>query len=357
MDSKVRIMKFFSDFNIPKDYSIGITSLLSNITQKTSSHRGGWTSLLMCQLHNEGYENVTVINNSDHLYHFDAIVFDLGAEFKGILNLFGGLDEKCFNRIDEILNFEGHLMSWQHTLPDLSEIVKMRKDNSSTFIKFKNLADNEANLALLSEICKNTKVFDHVSRKTHLLIGDSHTPSVWSPEMSISRSDGRTLFGALKNRTISSVIKDYTNYVGDLEEITVYLGNIDIRHHLMRQENPYESCINLVCVLSEVLPSNVKVNLVHVLPIENESRKIPGTGFFKGTAFKGSWAERSALVEIFNNTLNKVAEEQKWSVYKHPSTFYNDKNELDFKVMEAPQSIHISPQHYRWNLQENKRRY
>jgi hypothetical protein len=103
----------------------------------------------------------------------------------------------------------------------------------------------------------------------------------------------------------------------------------------------------------EVTNYSTNVTLTSLLPIENESRKLPKTGYFRGKPFSGSWAERSAAVEIFNNIL----ESTNFQVYKHPKAFYNEKNELTFDVMERPQSVHISPMHYRWNLDENKERY
>ena len=60
-------MKYFLDFNVDKNYKIGITSLLSRITTKPDSHKGGWTRLLKCQLEGSGYQCVKILTNKDSL--------------------------------------------------------------------------------------------------------------------------------------------------------------------------------------------------------------------------------------------------------------------------------------------------
>ena len=125
-------MKYFTDLESDKNIKIGITNLLSNITQKPHSHKGGWTKLLKCQLINAGYKNVDIVSNGDRLERFDVGIFDLGAEFSGTINLFGGLDKKAFERVSEIRDFKGKLYSWHHELPDLNNIISMRQNNKST---------------------------------------------------------------------------------------------------------------------------------------------------------------------------------------------------------------------------------
>lgn len=360
-------MEFFSDFDLPKDTKIGITNLLSNITTKDHSHKGGWTKLLKCQLNNLGYNNVKIMDNKDSINHFEAIVFDFGAEYKGTLNLFGGLDEKCYKRVTELLEFHNRgngLYSWQHLPPDLGSVIISRKTNKSTCDEFKNYSDNDVDkvINMVNSIAK----FDHVKFKPHLLIGDSHTPSVWTPDMLIERQDGRTLHGMINKNTITETIQKFENASianqknYDFNEITVYAGNIDIRHHLMRQESPWDAAIQLVSYLEARLKQEAvkcKINVVQMLPIEDESRKLPKTGYYKGAPFTGSWNERSALHEIINGEIERMCLRNGWQVYKHPKAFYNNIGQLPFDVMEKPKSVHISPMHYRWDLENNKERY
>ena len=355
-------MEYFSDFNVNKMLKIGITNLLSNITTKDHSHKGGWTKLLKCQLNNLGYENVKIMDNKDNCNDFDAIVFDFGAEYKGALNLFGGLDKKCYDRVSQLVYFNfskpGMLFSWKHLPPDLGAVIASRRENNSTYEKFKEYT--EENLDLVIKMVNNIRQFDHVEFKPHLLFGDSHTPSVWTPDMLIERQDGRTLFGTLKKESLHDIIVQYNEQGHHFNEITVYMGNIDIRHHLMRQDDPWNSVISLMQKYEqELIPYTqaCKINVVQMLPIEDESRKLPKTGYFKGTPFAGAWNERSALHEIMNGEIERMCLRHGWQVYKHPRAFYNNIGQLTFDVMEKPKSVHLSPMHYRWDLELNTERY
>lgn len=347
-------MIFFNDFQIDKNLKIGITSLLSNITTKAHSHKGGWTKLLKCQLNNLGYSDVTILDNLDSILNYHVIVFDLGAEYKGVLNLFGGLDEKCAQRVGELLKAQEEgikFYSWQHKLPDLSEVVISRKNNESTYSYFRTFTDSD--LDLIKKLCLNTEVFDHTYDSNHILYGDSHTPSVWNPRMLIDRQDGRTLYGSITKGNILDLPKKYPK----MNELTIYLGNIDIRHHLMRQPDPFDArqilVQQLLGQLTELSYQGIKINLIDVLPIEDISRDIPKTGWHKGTPYFGTWEERSALHEVFNLTLRS----SNFTVYKHPERFYNDKGQLTFDAMERPGSVHLSPMSYRWNLDDNPPRF
>jgi len=80
------------------------------------------------------------------------------------------------------------------------------------------------------------------------------------------------------------------------------------------------------------------------LPIENESRKIPKTGWYKGTPFYGTWSERNKVRNYFIETLEECCDNIKlikWTKY-----LLNKKGELDFKCMEKPQSVHLSREYY-----------
>lgn len=340
-------MIYFKDLEADKSKKIGITSLLSNITQKDHSHKGGWTKLLRCQLLNAGYKNVTIISNKERLGSFESIIFDLGAEFSGTLNLFGGLDAKAANRVQELRDFKGELFSWQHEIPCLDSIIEMRQNNKSTCPTF--IGMPKLNLV--------AKTFDHVEYKKHLLFADSHGPSVWTPDMMIDRKDGRTLHGCVKKDEINEAIKKY-----DADEVTVYLGNIDIRHHICRVSEDSQFSIgftsfNLVRNLHNSIDPGVKVNYIKPLYIEDESRKLPGTGYYKGTPFFGTWFNRNHARYTISEVMANLAEEEGYGIWTWPESFVNEAGQLDFDIMEKPKSVHMSPMHYRWNLNDNEERY
>lgn len=346
-------MRYFTASDIPNTVKIGITGLLSNITTKDHSHKGGWTKLLKCQLQKEGYRT-TILEKGMALSDFDVIIFDQGAEFSGGFNLFGGLDKKVYDRLVELYLFNGKTFSWQTALPDLMPLDK-RRSNKSTCSEFLN-SDEDFIPALCASLSE-CEVFDHVAKKSKLIVGDSHTPSIWTPEYMVERLDGRTLFGSLKE----DLFKDeLDNLDFALQELVVYVGNIDIRHHLMRQPNPWDAVIALaesyIVKLTE-LSDRTAISVVAALPIENESRKLPKTGYYKGTAFAGKWNERSALVEIFNKIMKEHCLKSGWQFIEFPTNFKNEIGELTFDVMERPKSVHISPMHYRWNLDKNELRW
>ena len=123
----------------------------------------------------------------------------------------------------------------------------------------------------------------------------------------------------------------------------------------MRQENPFEKIHAMGIELGhQIKKLNIKnVEIVHSLPIENISRKLPKTGYYKKTPYFGTWEERTKLSNTFNRTIDKICIENDWKVFRWPETFLNDSGELDFEYMERPKSVHLSPMSYRWDLFNN----
>jgi len=96
------------------------------------------------------------------------------------------------------------------------------------------------------------------------------------------------------------------------------------------------------------------IEVVHCLPIENESRVLPKTGYYKGTPYTGTWSERSALVKEINSSIDDMCRRNGWKSYKHPEVYFNALNELTFDVMEKPKSVHIAREFYRWDVAKNE---
>ena len=159
------------------------------------------------------------------------------------------------------------------------------------------------------------------------------------------------MFGALK-RGLKSFIEPFGPQI---KKLTLYFGNIDIRHHLMRQPDPAAALFAMLDEYEKQIKAlNMDyVELISALPIENESRKLPKTGFYKGTPFAGTWEERTALVTMFNMRLEEICHRNGWEFYSHPNVYKNEKGELDFEVMEKPQSVHLARLYYRWDLEND----
>ena len=92
------------------------------------------------------------------------------------------------------------------------------------------------------------------------------------------------------------------------------------------------------------------VEVVAALPIENEARRLPKTGYYKGQPFWGSWAERNDACKAFNAALRRRSAFLGFDVIEWPDHFINEASELDFNVMEKPRSVHISPEQYLWSI-------
>ncbi len=349
---------FFENYQIDKQSKIGITHLLSNITTREGSHKGGWTRLLKCQLANLGYNNVTVLDNKNTLQQFDVIIFDLGAEFSGALNMFGGLDEKVFKRLTEIKTFTGPIYSWRNELPSVLTLDG-RRTNASTCEAFKATAPSF--LSEVQEVLNKTQVFQHAYQTRKVLIGDSHTPSVWTPEFMIERRDGRTLAGMVDKGTIHKIVNTNFRFNGiEIDTVHVHCSSIDIRHHVMRSDNGFKTTAELASsLIAKMLDiSEAKLIFTHTMGIEDESRELPKTGYFKGTPFFGSWEDRNKCRQIFNAVIDEVPTlDHDTEVVRLPEYFFDESGKLKFEVMEKPQSVHLSPEHYRWDLDKNTQRW
>ena len=76
--------------------------------------------------------------------------------------------------------------------------------------------------------------------------------------------------------------------------------------------------------------------------IENESRKIPKSGQYKGQNFFGSIELRKEL----RLEANKIMLESGIPFLEWPNTFLNSEGSLSFDIMEPKQSVHIRPMFY-----------
>ena len=343
--------KFFIDYNVPKNSKIGFDGLERNIPTRKHSHNAAWVHLYKNMLQSAGWEDVSILGNHDTYEGYDVMIFYPGIAYAGNINFFFGVDDNVVRRFSRIQDFKGQTFILNHDMPMIGNTVKGRLHNKSTSIHVENLK-----LDLLDKICEKTLKIDCIENSTKLCFGDSHCFSTYLPGYSVCRNDGLTLYSALRDGLNNVIEEKSGTNIKNLTDLTFYMGNIDIRHHLMRQENPHEICLDMISDLSNQLAQmNIpNVEIVHALPIENISRKLPKTGYYKKTPYFGSWEERDDLVNTFNVAVNRICIENGWSVLSWPTKFYNELGELDFEYMERPKSIHLSPMSYRWDLYENK---
>ena len=348
-------MRTFYDHKIDNNAKIGIDGLVSTLTTRKASHKGAWPRIIRSMLINSGYSNVHILSKNSKWDDYDAIIMDLGMEFKGTFNLFGGANDELHARLIQFAYYKGKLFSYDKDFPSIVDLIETRYHTGSE--KFKSLAG-------IKELFREKKVhtIDHIYCSDYVVLGDSHCISQYEPGYMLYRHDGQTLHGFL-----SRPPQEFFDIKDGIKKIKLYFGNIDIRHHLMRQDDPVESMEKLVshyftriaCLMS--LHGIKSVDIISALPIESESRKLPKTGYYKNTPFYGERQERAILSSCFNELLFDYAKNTEGvSVVLHPTHFLledssgNPTDELDMEVMEKPKSVHISPEHYYWDLDSNE---
>ena len=295
----------------------GIINLLGNIPTRLNSHNAGWNYCIASFMQSEYNIYPEFINQvEEDLNNFDIICINNGVNYKeNKFNFFGGVQQDTIDKLIALSKYNNELICYNEPI-DFKHLLK-RKEIS---------------------IIPNREVVRHYTYRNKMIIGDSHSISIYKKGYGILRLDGKTLHGFLKDPYF------YLNF-NKLNDIILYFGNIDIRFHLCRQQWTLASTNELVKkyvkFLSTLVNKGKIVKVQGLLPIEDESRKIPGTGLYKGKPFYGSQSEREDLRNRFNYFLERDSKEHGY-IYQEPWLDYP----LDFSKMEAKQSVHISPENY-----------
>ena len=327
-----------------------ITTPMAPISERISSHRAAQAAIYADQLRYTGHDVTVNYGGKIEDYNdFECVAVYHGNDWGGTVNLFGGV--KQYGSIDQIVRlskFTGKVLSLVIDFPKYSEMIKPRVDKEpASHPDWKSV--DWTNLAQIETFATVINPNNELS-STQLAFGDSHAISMYRPGWKVNSVPFKTLHGAL-DMGLESFVPDNALVYFELE---VYFGNIDIRHHLLRQPDPIKATQALVAEyvkqcqdLSE--KHNAEVTIWEPLPIENESRKLPKTGYYKDTPFYGSWNERNEIRKIF---VRELEENVKGNVriFKWVSKLMNHKEELDFACMEKPQSVHLSREFYpHWN--------
>ena len=330
-----------------------IVSPITSHANKLSSHRTGWGRMWSECLNGKLFFREDWSNE-------DVVYFEHGMEFneksKGV-NVFLK-DPKSWDKLAEkarmFENFSGKLYSLDIDCPDYGARLKSRVREHSTNT-YKNL-----DFAKITKVCKEaTTLRQEDLDRDGIVFGDSHSLSAWRTDAYLSRNDGQTLNGAI-NRGFNTWTDKFEPKKRKLSFLRTYLGNIDIRHHICRLASDAKEQERLTLDLAFRYIEELKrwqsenniqtIEVVASLPIENESRKLPKTGYFKGKPFWGSWAERNRVHLVFNQALQEACHKNSFIYVDWPDGFCNQEGELDFKFMEKPRSVHISPEHYMWKV-------
>ena len=331
-----------------------IASPFAPISKSMSSHRAAQAVIYADQLKRSGQD--VVVNMSADLYHDDFNRFDVlyayhGNDWSGNVNLFGGLES--FGNIDNFINFsrfKGKVYSLMIEFPDyMSDIsYKMQLKTEKNEEDKINPLWHDVDWDNLVRMQNESTIVDpnNLMWYPNLSVGDSHAICMYRPGWMNLANPFKTLYGALKMHLNSFIYEcNGINY----KNIEFYFGNIDVRHHLLRQSNPEEATRDLVkeyfIQCEEIADKyNCDVTVYELLPIESERRQVPKTGWYKGTAFYGSQQERNEIRLIFKDECKRRVGKVK--LFEWVNTLINDKGELDFQYMEKPRSVHLSREYY-----------
>jgi hypothetical protein len=325
------------------------------------SHRSGWAlywaealdATLVTSRGEDELERVLKPSDTLYLYH--------GMEFQAFLdgrplNLYGGWEIPMAGRFQRLLRFaeklKKNLISLDFAMPRYGQMFQAR----AAYPSFnKQVWAGLDYVRMDKALGKGSSLLAPSGPHKEIVFGDSHALSWMRPGAKVIRHDGLTLYGALHHGLLLHLTEE--NALG-AERLTLCLGNVDLRHHLARPGAMSVGALMMALKvqLKELLPHYKWIDLVRPLPMVNDERKIPQTGFHEGKPFYGTWEERAQLTYELIEGMANVALSFKgrkvrlpelpgsWSV---TGSIDSCRPELNQAAMEKPGSVHIAPFQYR----------
>ena len=304
------------------------------VAKRIASHRGAQGVMygdMIKQAH--GQCDVNYGGEIEDHNDYDTMWVYHGNDFSGGLNMFGGV--YGFPYVKNTVNFsqfKGKIKSIAIDFPPYHEWIKDKLDKAK---KDPQPEWADVDLDNLERMFNEAETVVHPNPTNKLVIGDSHSICMYRPGWTVNSVPFKTLNGAL-NDGLKTFIPE-----GNFNEIELYFGNIDIRHHIVRLDIDVKELADRYIEQAKEL--NAKI--YELLPIENESRKLPQSGYYKGKPFWGTWQERNDARNAFNDYIDS-----KYGIIRWTDKLLNAQGELDFACMEKPKSIHLSREHYPyWN--------
>lgn len=301
---------------------IALVSMMGNVGSTTNSQGGGY-GLIVTKMVRDRFSNDTVDVNPDPStwLTYDALFVAEGVNFvEGSFNVPGGPQPLHYEKMKAISAYTGpvRFINVKFDFAGFNKRLKL----DLTF------PDGEL-VNLFHDCCKQSKSG---------VIGDSHALSVWRPGWCLDFTAGRTLHGFLKRADAEEINSkfDYT---------MTYFGNIDLRFHLMRQPDPVAATTDLFnryVEFSKKLKNNTVIGL---LPVEHESRKLPGTGLYKGEKFFGTRKQRMEIREVAHSVLRQ----SEVQFLEWPESWVDEDGTKMLDILEMKQSVHLKPKHYRFS--------
>jgi hypothetical protein len=298
----------------------GVIGMLNNVGSSTSHHGGGYYHVMMSILKAEHKGELSFNPDPSTWNEYERLYILEGVNYQeNTFNFIGGPQPEHRAKLEAMANYKGIVIA-------VNVPIDLNVFNKRFGVDHVFPAINCINYA------------KHYGKDTRKLVrGDSHSLSVWKPGYGLDRTDGKTLFGFLKDA--DSLVTELNE---KYDEVILYFGNIDLRFHLMRQDNPQAATGELFRRYVEVAKKLNNATLVNLLPIEHESRKLPGTGLYLKKPFFGTRKERM----ILRDTANRIMNNSGLNTLKWPDEWIDEDGMKMFEYMEPKQSVHLKPKYY-----------
>lgn len=333
--------------------SIVLDEVVIPFTKRIYSHRSAWPRMQACMLKDYGFDVELGFGDDAKIKENDEWYVSHGMEFKGTYNLNGGWNSRISDRLRMLIEKgENRVVSMEIPLPDFAKLLGPRARGHES-----DLSPSEWDeLSRLSDYVPVMSLRELLPCGTipRVVLGDSHSIARYERDTLVLRNDGLTLHG-LVTRGVRSYLEAAKVYkVGHL---VICAGNIDIRHHLARLADPEQSICEMLVELKRQLVELEDEGIVESFevtqpyPIEFEGRKLPKTGYYKGTPFYGTRWRRAELQTYMTGVMGLTFGQ----VFYWPSEWLQmDPEDYANTYMEKPRSVHLSPEFYTWDLERNE---
>jgi hypothetical protein len=297
-----------------------VVGMLNNVGSSQSHHGGGYYHVMLNILKSEHPGDLDINPDPSTWNEYERLYILEGVNYQeNTFNFIGGPQPEHKAKLEAMANYKGLAIA-------VNVPIDLNVFNKRFNIDHQFTAINCIDFARL-----------HANSTRKLVRGDSHSLSVWKPGFGLDRTDGKTLFGFLKDA--DSLVDQWNE---KYDEVVLYFGNIDIRFHLMRQENPAEAVGDLIRRYIEFARKLNNATLVNLLPVEHESRKLPGTGLYLKQPYFGTRQERARLVDTANRIMNNSG----LKTLQWPNEWIDEDGMKMFEYMEPKQSVHLKPKYY-----------
>ena len=314
---------------------------LGRIPDNTQSHNYGYALTWHQRLEESKIvPDITCILNSE----IDTIYACQDASYIDRINFFGGVSNTNRNNLYRYVymsKLNTEIYSLDHDFSEIIDILITRKDIQEWL---QHTSINQEDLEELKTKVTTLQMQDLGFKE--IIFGDSHTMAYSLPHQAIHRFDGMTLYSMIKDDA-QPLIDRLRPAIDGIKKITLCLGSIDIRHHILRKEN-YIAPEEFVEMYAKGLRAaedelKVKITACAPVPVEYERRKLPKTGQYKKSNFYG---HRNARHDYTMKFIDALIYHDILSIMPPVHWYEMDPYVYAQSIMEPVSSVHIGAHSY-----------